>query len=135
MSQTSVALSKRMEQWDLSAEDSSNTAPYISVASVEAPRGSVQRSPMWHFVANGQRVYCRRPVEVEIREDEEGSVIAACERLHVFASGATYDEAVESLSEQVVHFCNEYLSLSADDVIGQAVEIRELYHRYFEVER
>jgi hypothetical protein len=125
---TAVALySSRTNQWDLTRKP----APFEQHSGVTEEPG-VHRMPMWLFVANGQRVICRRPVEVEIREEED-AVIAACQRLHVFSSGDSYEEAINSLHEQVVHFFQEYSALGEDEVIGRAVEIRELYHRYFEL--
>lgn len=93
----------------------------------------VERVPMWLFFSGNRRLVCRSPVEVEVSPDEESGVLASCERLHVFAAGASYQEAIDSLHEQVVHFYEEYTALGDDDVVGRAVEIRRLYCEYFEL--
>jgi len=85
---------------------------------------------MWLFVSGDERVVCTRPVQVTLREEDEVH-LAECERLHVFASGGTRQEAIESLHEQVVHFFHHYRVLGSDDVIGAAEELRRLYHRHF----
>lgn len=99
----------------------------------EGRRLGVQKMPVWLFISGERRLVCRRPVEVEISSDPESGVLVSCERLHVYASGFSYNEAVESLHEQVVHFYDEYTSLGEGDVIGQAVEIRHLYCEHFEL--
>lgn len=90
-----------------------------------------QRMPMWLFVADGFRVISRQPVEVLISKEED-VVVAQCVRLHVFASGDSRDEAIESLSEQVVHFFREYSGLDANELTEQAAEIQRLYRDNFE---
>ena len=138
--------SPNLGQWDLSqwkavgiteidtqAKVSPYEVPPSEVLSSELPR-SASRVPMWHFVADGKRVLCTRPVEVEITEEDDGFV-AACERLHIFAHGSTYEEAVEDFKEQVVHFCQKFKDSGEDEMIGRGLEIRELYQRYFDMEQ
>lgn len=115
------------------ANDDSGPVWQPSPQATEGRRLGVQKMPVWLFIFGNRRLVCRRPVEVEISSDPESGVLVSCDRLHVYASGASYQEAVESLHEQVVHFYDEYTSLSEDDVIGQAVEIRRLYCEHFEL--
>lgn len=126
--QTAItAYSAKSRLWDLSRKS-------LPTSSFEVEGGvSPQKIPVWLFVADGKRLVCRRPVEVTIRE-EDGVVLVDCDRLHVFASGETYDEAVTSFHSQVLHFFEEYSVLGDDEVIGRAAEIRRLYRDYFEVE-
>lgn len=117
--------SARSRQWDLSHQ------PTLSRSSETEACTAPQKLPMWLFVADGRRLICRRSVQVVIQE-EGGEVIAECDRLHIFAVGDSFDEAVASLHAQVIHFFDEYSSLGEDEVIGRAAEIQQLYRDYFE---
>lgn len=121
-------------RWELSQKHADYT--YLPQQDRAANDGEpqVDRVPMWLFFSGSKRLLCRRPVEVEVSQDGAG-VLASCERLHVFASGGSYQEAIDSLHEQVVHFFDEYTALEEDDVIGRAIEIRKLYRDYFEMSK
>ena len=125
--------SPSLSLWDTSHKLFGMTGGLQPQKDAEERSSHRQVIPMWHFVADGKRVVCRLTVPVEIRK-EDGGYIAACKRLHVFASAPTYDQVIESFTEQVVHFCSEYKSLAEDEVIGRAVQIRELYQKHFDIE-
>jgi len=117
----------RASKWDLERK----LDPREQVANDDVA-SRIEKAPVWVFVADSRRIFCHRGVEIEISE-EDSAVQISCEGLHVFASGSSYNEAMESLHEQVVHFYDEYTRLAEDEVIGRAVEIRDLYCKYFEV--
>jgi hypothetical protein len=96
------------------------------------PSRAPQRMPMWLFVADGLRVLCRRPVEVEVIREGD-SVELNCDRLHVYASGGSYDDALSELHEQVVHFYRHYTSRNQDEFVGGARDLWQLYSNRFEV--
>jgi hypothetical protein len=124
--QTAIDRSKLDQRWQLEGRKV-QTELKDSV-----PRRAAQRMPMWLFVADGLRVLSRRPVEVEVVRDGD-SVELNCERLHVFASGDSYDAALSDLHEQVVHFFRHYTSHRLDEFIGGASDLWRLYNGRFEV--
>lgn len=133
---TAMIPESNSSRWYLSREHFDFTPidlPTGPAANGGEPR--VERWPMWLFVSDDTRLLCPRGVEVEISQDEDCGYLASCERLHVFASGHTYQEAVDSLTEQVVHFYREYVALEEDDLIGKAIEIRRLYRDNFELSK
>lgn len=118
-------------RWDL-VRKADPIEDQIAYANIASPL-SAQRVPMWLFVSGNSRLLCRRPVEVEISRDDDDSVLVSCERLHVFADGESYEKAIESFHEQVIHFFREYTALDEGDLIGRAIEIRNLYRQHFEL--
>lgn len=88
------------------------------------------RIPVWCFEAHGRRIQCDRPVQLEISVEEDGC-FAECDRLHVFASGRTIEEALVDLNTQVLDFYKDYVALSQSDVLGKAARIRQLYIDHF----
>ncbi|HZF27234.1 MAG TPA: hypothetical protein VEZ88_13295 [Steroidobacteraceae bacterium] len=73
---------------------------------------------------------CTPPAQVTTREDGS-TYFVECEGLHVFASGSTAQEAIDSFHEQVVHFFHEYQVLGEDEVIGLGAELRQVYSQHF----
>src|ERR1700730_3768190 len=113
--QTAGDFNKLEQKWRLSIEPYTITAP--EELRLRAPRPQIM--PVYVFVADGLRVSCRAPVQVEVLKDGD-SVFLNCDRLHVFASGESYEEAMTDLCEQVVHFYRHYTGRSQDDFIGEA---------------
>lgn len=121
---------KWSREWDYSPALPANDSGAFS--------GAVTRLPMWLFVgSNNDRVLSLRPVEVEIyrdgpdEESPESAFIFSCKKLHVFASAVNYKVAEDLFHDQVVHFYRLYREAKTDDLAEDAVEIQNLYKRYF----
>lgn len=56
---------------------------------------------------------------------------AVSETLKLYATGSSVQEAIKDFYDQVVYFYHYYNALSKDEVIGEAVELRELYRTHF----
>jgi len=91
---------------------------------------AVQRVPLRRFFGNGDVIVCDCAVEAVVSEAESG-FIAEIPALKLAAAGGQVSEVVADLSEQVVHFFNFYTELDADEVIGEAVHLRDVYVRQF----
>jgi len=124
------------KRWQL--RDAQSGMFSVEVANQDFSRKVAREMPVWVFVSmQGERVASSLPVSVVISEegpDEEcgqSAYVFGCERLHVFASGATYADAENSFHDQVVHFYHEYTEAHADELDEGAAAIKELYARYF----
>jgi hypothetical protein len=100
---------------------------------------SEAKIPMWLFVAaDGSRVLSKKPVDVEIRREgpDRQSFVSAyvfsCNKLHVFASASTRNEAESQFHDQVVHFCRMYWAAAPDELAEDAAAIKALYDENFE---
>ena len=106
-------------------------SPMQSNVVVGEPRvGNTVKVPIWIFSADGERISCDRPVQVELRTEDDGCY-ASCERLHVHSFGKSLRECLDDLNRQVVFFYNDYSMLSDDEVVGLAAQLRELYNNHF----
>lgn len=109
-------------------------SPIQNSLAINKPRvGNAVKVPIWNFAADGERISCDRPVQVELRLEDDGCY-ASCERLHVHSFGTSLRECLDDLHRQVIYFYNDYTALAEDDVIGLAKELRDLYRNNFYVE-
>lgn len=100
------------------------------IGSSERRVGSTVKVPIWIFAADGQRISCDRPVEVELTSGDDGCY-ASCDRLHVHSFGESQRECLSDLHRQVIFFYNDYSTVAEDDVVGMAVQLRALYRNHF----
>lgn len=105
----------------------------------ESCNSSEAKIPMWLFVAaDGSRVLSKKPVDVEVRREgpDRQSFVSAyvfsCNKLHVFASASTRDEAESQFHDQVVHFCRMYKATARNELADDAAAIKALYDANFE---
>src|SRR5690606_31972683 len=68
---------------------------------------NIAKVPIWNFESNGERISCDRPVQVEIRAEQDGC-FASCERLHVHSHGHSVEECLADLNRQVIDFYDSY---------------------------
>jgi len=88
--------------------------------------------PVLVFSSDELRIVADAPVKVTLHT-EDGMTFANCDRLHVYASGESESEAISDLHSQVIYFYKHYSQLSADEVIGQAADLRNTYLSRFQV--
>ena len=126
MSSASDLLNHQFAQsgWRLQSPRQSN------IVSNERRVGSTVKVPIWAFAADGERISCDRPVEVELTSGDDGCY-ASCDRLHVHSYGESQRECLTDLNRQVIFFYNDYSTVAEDDVVGMAEQLRALYRNHF----
>ncbi|HEY2809663.1 MAG TPA: hypothetical protein VGI91_12795 [Steroidobacteraceae bacterium] len=123
------------EEWSDAPRPASRT--FDSFVPKLSAEGSL-RLPIWEFAAaDGARLYSRRPVEVKVTKEvadqqtPDPTYVFSCESLHVFSSAATYDAALSSFHEQVVHFYFAYRDTDTRELAQEAANIQVIYRTYF----
>lgn len=96
------------------------------------PRGfSAIRTPLWRFASPKVVVLSSKPVSARVSKGES-LFFAENEKLAIFATGASRNEAINSFGEHLVHFYEHYKRLDWDDVTGEARRLKEIYEDLFE---
>lgn len=90
-------------------------------------RWSLQPSLVLNVVVGTKRFRIRRPISVRVYR--EGSLFfAENENLVICGTGADPTNAVEDLYMHLVHFSEYYESLDEDQLTGDALRLKDLYH-------
>lgn len=92
---------------------------------------TLMRVPLHRILGVGRVVRATRPLVVTIQKGED-LYLAEAEVLGVFASGESVGDAMRDLSEQLLYFYDLYTSSSADQLTGQALELKRIYSAGFE---
>lgn len=87
--------------------------------------------PKWQFKATGLRIFSSKPIEVVITRGN-GTYFAENEPLEIYASGNSEQEAIEDFCQHVIYFYKHYKDLDWDEVIGRAMELKEIYEKLFQ---
>ena len=85
---------------------------------------------VWRFQKGRKVIYAVRPVKVNISRGES-LYFAENEKLGIFVTGESPQEANRAFEEEVVHFYDHYKSLSSEEVTGEAQKLKGLYSRWF----
>jgi len=87
-------------------------------------------TPVWQFHEGQRAVYSTRPVTAKVSRGET-LYFAENEKLGIFVTGESPQEANRAFEEEVVHFYDHYKSLSSEEVTGEAQKLKGLYSRWF----
>jgi len=82
--------------------------------------------PLTSFVAEGRTLWLSKPLPLQVCV-EDGAYFVENEPLHLFAKGASIDEAVEAFSADLAYYWRYYNSLREDEVAGEGVELKRIY--------
>jgi hypothetical protein len=89
-----------------------------------------QSAPLWALSTKTKRYKVSRPIKVHIYA--EGNLFfAENETLVVVGAGNSVSEAMEELSQHIIHFYQYYKKLSTDKVTGDAVRLKKIYETLF----
>jgi hypothetical protein len=86
--------------------------------------------PMWIFSSEGERLVPRKPLLLEV-EDDGQVIFVSSGNFHVHAIGVTYEAALESFTEQLIHFYKKYENTPDGGVVGLAVRLKKIYNESF----
>ena len=82
--------------------------------------------PLTTFVAEGRTRSLSEPLVLQI-SIEDGAYFVENEPLHLFAKGASLEEAVEAFAVDLAYYWRYYNSLRDDEVAGAGVELKRIY--------
>lgn len=100
---------------------------------------AIVRYPLWKFVAKKDNdapvttVTSSQPIEVEVRRGER-LYFAENEALSIFAAGDTEQDAISDFSVQVVCQFEHYQDTPVEQLLGEAVRLKEVFLGSFKLE-
>lgn len=83
-------------------------------------------APLWSVSALDRRYKLIKPLLVRVYL-EDGLFFAENETLLLFGNGITREEAIEDLSQHIVHFYHYYKNLDWSQLIGDARRLKMIY--------
>jgi len=106
--------------------------PRVRTGELVVQRGIRSRLPLllWRIESARTRLRATSAITVHVRSEND-FVFAENESLAIFAHGRTADEALEDFQEHVAHFFEYYSRLRTDQVIGDAIRLKELFAGLF----
>lgn len=78
------------------------------------------------FVDEGRTLSLSRPLVLQVSV-EDGAYFVENESLHLFAKGASMEEAVEAFAVDLAYYWRYYNSLRDDEVAGAGLELKRIY--------
>jgi hypothetical protein len=82
--------------------------------------------PITSFVDEGRTLSLLEPLVLQVSV-EDGAYFVENEPLHLFAKGASLEEAVEAFAADLVYYWRYYNSLADDEVAGAGLELKRIY--------
>ena len=107
------------------------TASDLGDRSSWSKRPSAIQAPVWQFSAHKIKLFSKRPISVRMSRGER-LFLAENEKLGIFTTGESVQEAINEFAGQLIHFYRHYKNLGLDHVTGAARELKELYDDLFE---
>jgi hypothetical protein len=97
-------------------------------------RGAIRSAPIWH-VRQQQRCFrLVRPLLVHIRQDED-YFFAENDTLRLMGTGTNPEEAMADFCMHLVHFHQYYTRISANQLTGEAKQLKQFFQSIFVEER
>jgi hypothetical protein len=82
--------------------------------------------PLTSFVFEGRTMSLSEPLVLQI-SIEDGTYFVESEFLHLFAKGASLEEAVNAFAADLVYYWRYYNDLRDDEVAGAGLELKRIY--------
>lgn len=86
--------------------------------------------PLREFASDNIVLVSDKPVEITIMEDE-GQLFASSETLNIDAFGENIQSLISDFSQHVIYFYKYYNNLSEEQVMGNALRLKNLYQTHF----
>ena len=91
------------------------------------------REPFYSFAYDGQVLESNKPVEITLYFNED-CYVSENETLNIYAAAESIEEAKSEFIVQLMHFYRYYMSLSIDEVVGDAINIKNIYETHFKLQ-
>jgi len=82
---------------------------------------------IYRLFKKNKRYLTNKPIAVKIYQDE-ALFFAENENLNVCGTGETSQEALADLYLHILHFYNYYREINEEQLVGDAIRLKELYH-------
>jgi hypothetical protein len=82
--------------------------------------------PITSFVDDGRTLSLSKPLVLQVAI-EDGAYFVENEPLHLFAKGASLEEAVDAFAADLAYYWRYYNSLRDDEVAGAGLELKRIY--------
>lgn len=89
-----------------------------------------QSAPLWVLSTKTKRYKVSKPIKIRIYS-EDNLFFAENETLVVIGTGSSVQEALDELSQHIIHFYRYYKKLSWNKVTGDAVRLKKIYETLF----
>jgi hypothetical protein len=86
--------------------------------------------PIWSVDTERGRYIARVPISVKVAS-EDGQFIATNEKLNLFGTGASQNEALQDLCQHIGYYITHFEQTPAPRLIGLGLEMKKLYERTF----
>lgn len=98
------------------------TGSMIGPDTVDRRRSLPQKYPLWDVKID------RVPLPVSVQHEEDGWS-ADLEWLNIYGFGESPEEAIEEVSQHIIHFVEFYKNASQDQLTGYAQTLKERFDR------
>jgi hypothetical protein len=82
---------------------------------------------IYRLYGENKRYLANKPIAVKMYQDE-GLFFAESENLNVCGTGETSQEALVDFNLHILHFYKYYREIDKEQLVGDAVRLKELYH-------
>ena len=82
---------------------------------------------IYRLYEENQRYLANNPIAVKISQDE-GLFFAENENLNICGTGETSQEALADLHLHILHFYKYYRKIDKEQLVGDAIKLKKLYH-------
>ena len=82
---------------------------------------------IYRLFKENKRYLANKPIAVKIYQDE-GLFFAENENLNICGTGETSQEALTDLHLHILHFYKYYRKIDKEQIVGDAVRLKKLYH-------
>jgi len=105
--------------------------PWLTHPSLTGGRHS---APLWIQGGKARNLKSARPIQVVIFS-ENGWIFAENDSLGVAGTGRKLSEALDDLTDSILHLHRHYKALAFDQVTGDGVRLKKLFDELFEEAR
>lgn len=82
--------------------------------------------PIWEFIYENKKYTLNKPLNLEVYKNELGYTLEN-EKLNIFSSNEDFKSAYLEFIDHLFYFYNYYKDISDDDIIGNAIELKNIY--------
>ena len=90
--------------------------------------------PLWELSGRDKTIYPKEPISLTINMGET-LYFAENEKLGIYVTGESRDDAIKAFVEELLHFYDHYKNINWNQVTGEAKRLKKLYNNNFSEEK
>lgn len=90
--------------------------------------------PLWKLSGPDKTIYPKEPISLSINMGET-LYFAENEKLGIYVTGESRDDAIKAFVEELLHFFDHYKNIHWNQVTGEAKRLKKLYDDNFSEEK